>query len=548
MNNRIKTISIFISIFFLILLSRLFYWQIIKGQEIKEKSTKQNYKLTKTIPQRGKILTSDNFPIVSNQINYQLSIYKPNLKEDLNQIFTKIGQINPEFILTNQKLIDDFKNKPNQKWLTFPTLFREEDIEKLNFPGLIFDRIDNRFYPENDLGKNIFGIIGKNIEGDRLGYGGLEAYYNKQLQGKPGYSWTSKDATGQTVLSKKGWQKPSVDGRNLVTSINRSIQSQAENVLKDGIEKFSADSGSISIIEPKTGAIIAMISLVSTSSATRSAQHNAVIADLFEPGSVFKPLIVSMALEKKSIDTNFICEKCNQSRTIGQYTITNWDNETHPNSSLQDIIKNSDNIGMSYIISRLGLTNFQDFYNKLGLNQKTGIDLQGEAKALTKNSWAEIDLATASFGQGIAVTQLKMLQLFNAIANDGFLVQPKIVNYMEENGKKIYSKNKEPIRVFSADTTQKIKNILKYSVENGVVSKFKSDNIEVCAKSGTAQVAVKGGYENSQTIASYIGFSPCQNPKYTMIITIYNPRTSPWGSSTAAPLWFDLAKIIPNLL
>lgn len=548
MNNRIKTLSIFISIFFLILFFRLFYWQIIKGQEIKEKSVKQNYKLTKTIPERGKILTSDNFPIVGNQVNYQLSIYKPNLKDDINQTFTKIGEINPKFIADNQKTINDFKNNSNQKWLTFPTLFSQEESKKLNLDGLIFDRIDNRFYPESDLGKNIFGIIGKNNEGNRLGYGGLEAYYNKQLQGKPGYSWTSKDATGQTVLSKKGWQKPSVDGRDLATSINRSIQTQAENVLQNGIENFSADSGSISIIEPKTGAIIAMATLVSTSSATRSAQHNAVISDLFEPGSVFKPLIVSMALEKKSIDTNFICEKCGSSRPIGQYTITNWDNETHPNSSLQDIIKNSDNIGMSYIISRLGLSNFQFFYNKLGLNQKTGIDLQGEAKALTKTSWPEIDLATASFGQGIAVTQLKMLQLFNTIANDGFLVQPKIVNYMKENDKKIYPKIKESTQVFSSDTTQKVKKILKYSVENGVVSKFKPDNIEVCAKSGTAQVAIKGGYENSQTVASYIGFSPCDNPKYTMIVTIYNPRTSPWGSSTAAPLWFDLAKVIPNLL
>lgn len=548
MNNRIKTLSIFISLSFLILISRLFYWQIIKGQEIKEKSIKQNYKLTKTVPQRGEIITSDNFPIVTNQINYQLSIYKPNLKKDLNEIFNDIGTVNQDFLLTNKQLIDDFKNNSNQKWLTFPTLFTKEESEKIVSPGLTFERIDNRFYPENELGKNIFGVIGKNTEGNKLGYGGLEAYYNKQLQGQPGFSWTSKDATGKTVLSKKGWQKTSVDGRDLIISINRSIQHQAEIVLKEGIEKYSADSGSITIIEPSSGAIIAITSLDSTFSATRSTQHNAAITDLFEPGSVFKPLIVSMALEQKSIDTNFVCNKCDQSRTIGEYSITNWDNETHPNSSLQDIIKNSDNIGMSYIISRLGLSNFKLFYNKLGLNQKTGIDLQGEAKAPSKTYWPEIDLATASFGQGIAVTQLKMLQLFNVIANDGYLVQPKIVSSMKENEKTIYSKTKEPVQIFSLDTTQKVKNILKYSVENGAVAKFKPDNIEVCAKSGTAQVAVMGGYKDSQTIASYIGFSPCNNPKYTMIVTIYNPRTSPWGSSTAAPLWFDLAKVIPNLL
>lgn len=548
MVNRIKNLSIAISVFFLIILIRLFYWQIIKGAEIKEKSVLQTYKLVKTVPQRGKILTSDNFPVVSNQVNYQLSIYKPSLKEDFDQIINKINSVKTDFITLNKDQIESFKNNQNQKWYTFPSLFTDKQVEQLNNPGLVFDRIDNRFYPEGELGRSIFGIIGKNSQGNSLGYGGLEAYYNKQLQGKPGYAWVSKDATGQTIFSQKGWQKTSNDGRDLITSINRSVQSIVEEKLKDGLEKYSADSGSITIIEPKTGAIIAMTSLESSFSATKSIEHNAVVSDLFEPGSVFKPLVVAMALEKKAIDTNYICEKCGSPRPIGQYTITNWNNETNPNSTLQDIIKNSDNIGMSYIISRLGLNNFQEYYTKLGLNQKTGIDLQGEAKNPTKNSWPEIDLATASFGQGIAVTQIKMLQMFNSIANDGYLVQPKILNYMDEKGKLIYSKPKEPVQVFSLDTTQKVKKILKYSVENGVVATMKPKNIEVCAKSGTAQVAVKGGYTDTQTIASYIGFSPCDNPKFTMIITIYNPRTSPWGSSTAAPMWYDLAKVIPNLI
>lgn len=255
-----------------------------------------------------------------------------------------------------------------------------------------------------------------------------------------------------------------------------------------------------------------------------------------------------MALDTKSINTDYVCTQCDRPHVIGQYNISNWDSETHPNSSLQDIIKNSDNIGMSYIIGKLGLKNFLSYYQKLGLSQKTGIDLQGEAKPSVKTEWPEIDLATASFGQGIVVTQVNMLQAFNTIANDGVLVKPKVANYLTENDKIIKNKNQTEIKVFSQETINDIKSILKYSVENGVVSKFKPQNLEVCAKSGTAQIAIDGKYTDSSTIASYIGFSPCNNPKFTMIVTINNPKTSPWGSSTAAPIWYELASKLNDLL
>jgi cell division protein FtsI/penicillin-binding protein 2 len=301
-------------------------------------------------------------------------------------------------------------------------------------------------------------------------------------------------------------------------------------------------------MEPKTGAIIAMTSLSSTSSATTSSIRNPAISDLFEPGSIFKPIIVSMALDTKSIDTNYICTQCNRPNVIGKYFISNWNDELHPNSSLQNIIKNSDNIGMSHIISKLGLKNFLNYYQKLGLSQKTGIDLQGEAKPSLKTEWPEIDLATASFGQGIVVTQINMLQAFNTIANNGILVKPKVINYFTEGNKTIKNKNQKETKIFSDQTIKDIKSILKYSVENGVVNQFKPKNLEVCAKSGTAQIAIDGKYTDSSTIASYIGFSPCDNPKFTMIVTINNPKTSPWGSSTAAPIWYELASKLNDLL
>jgi len=548
LKTRSKILSIALTFCFITISFRLFYWQVIKSSELKEKVINQTYKLEKTIPERGKIYSSDNFPLVLNETTYQVSIYKPNLKDELDNILNKIDQILPNFKLENNILIDKFKNNPNQKWITFTSYFNEDQKKQLEIPGLEFQQIEKRYYPENMMTKDILGIISKDYNGSQIGYGGLEAFYQKQLKGKTGFIWAPQDATGKTILNKKSWSSESVNGRDIYTNINRSAQFYVEKLLQEGINKFSADSGSITLLEPKTGAIIAMASLNSTSSATISSIRNPAISDLFEPGSIFKPIIISMALDSKSIDTNYICTKCDRTNIIGKYFISNWNNEFHPNSSLQDIIKNSDNIGMSHIINKLGLKNFLNYYQKLGLSQKTGIDLQGEAKPSLKTEWPEIDLATASFGQGIVVTQINMLQAFNVIANDGILVKPKVVNYFTEGDKIIKNNNKIEKEVFNKKTIEDVKTILKYSVENGVVSQFKPKNLEVCAKSGTAQIAINGKYTDSSTIASYIGFSPCNNPKFTMIVTINNPKTSPWGSSTAAPIWYELASKLNDLL
>lgn len=546
--QRSKTLLFTLVLFYFLVLGRLFYWQVVKGPVLKEKALSQTYKLQKKLPQRGQIFTSDGYPLVLNQKKYQLSIYKPNLEEDITPTISKIEQIKPDFSDVDKNTINFLLSNENQKWQTFSTLFDKSDMESLAKPGLVFEEINKRFYPENSLANNILGIVGKNSLGNDIGYGGLEGYYNKQLKGKTGFSWITKDATGKTILTKKSWRSEDYNGLDLHTSIDRRIQYHIEKVLNRGIEEFSADSGSVTVMESSTGSILGMASLVATDSATPSALKNPAISDLFEPGSIFKPLVVAMALDSDSIGKNFICTICDRPRVIGEYTINNWNFETHPDSSLFDIIKNSDNIGMSSIIAKLGKDKFLGYYKKLGLDQKTGIDLQGEAKAPLKQYWPEIDLATASFGQGISVTQINMLQAFNSIANDGRLVKPRVVTKIDDNGKLTSPHPPDTADVFTQETMVTLKEILKYSVENSAVDRFRPENLEVCAKSGTAQVAVKGSYTDSSTIASYIGFSPCINPKFTMIVTINNPKSSPWGSSTAAPIWFELASILNNLL
>ena len=554
-SKRISFLGTAIFVYFLIIGLRLYYWQIIKSNELKKEAIKQTHKLEEIKPSRGKIYSFDNFPLVQNENSYLLSIYKPNLKEDLKEILQKIDQIHPDFSEENKILLDKFQSNDQQKWITLPTPLKKENADQLSqVSGLSFQKSFFRFYPEDKLASTLLGQLAKNESGLIIGYDGLEGYYNRQLEGKSGYIWQNKDAKGETNLSEKTWHLPATNGQDLFTYINRSIQFEVEQKLQQGIEKFQADSAFAIIMEPQTGGIIAASATFSSSMATQSAEiHNPIISTLFEPGSIFKPLVVSIALDSQGINRDFICKQCNQAITIGKYTINNWDKKFHPDSNLKDVIKNSDNIGMSYIIKEIGLDKFLDYYQKLGLNKKTGIDLQGEINPKVKQNWPEIDLATASFGQGIAITPILMLSAFNSIANDGYLIKPSVVKQTSAQSalgstKPFVKLIQKGNKIFDQKTIEEIKNILEYSVNSAAIAHLKTTNSSVCAKSGTSQVVIKGVYSEDETTASYIGFSPCQNPKFTMLVTVKNPKTSPWGVSTAAPIWYEIADRLDILL
>jgi len=542
--NSPRIVLLLLYLGFAAITAKLFFLQILSDRQLNLQ--KQTFRISKENPTRGKIISFDGHTLAANQDIYLLSIYKPNLKTSLDQITQKIIQVKPEFN-ENQSLINNFRQNDNQKWITFPTKFSHQETETLqSIPGIEFEHKLDRYYPQSDSFSVITGrLVVSNNKTTALG--GLEAYYHQALSGKTGFFYTYHDALGNTIFPQKSWRINKTDGYDLHTTIYSKIQYFARQTLVQGISKYNADSGSITIIEPKSGKIIAMVAIESTESA-KPVSVNPVIASTFEPGSVFKPLVVAMALDSGSITTDFICHQCHTPPVINGNVINNWDNQVHPNSNLKDIIKNSDNIGMTSIIQQIGLKKFLAYYDRLELSRKTGIDLQGESRSAKKDYWSDIDLAAASFGQGFAVTQLKMVQVFNAIANEGLIVQPYLVDYLANLNTVSHSKHTPSKRVFSQNSTQEVKSILQYSVDNSVLAQIKPSDLEVCAKSGTAQVAIGGKYTDSSTVASYVGFYPCQNPLFTMIVTLNNPKSSPWGSSTAAPIWFEIASRIRFLL
>lgn len=540
--KRVKLFNYFVIAFFVGSLIKIFNIQIINGHIYKRQSHKQSYQLNKIQPDRGLIFSSDGIPLVSNQTKYQISLYKPNMTASNNDFIDLFSSLVDE---TDNALIQTFFSNQNQLWISLNTYLDQNQINQLQkIDGIVITPIQIRFYPESALAKDLTGFLSQNRHGLLTGYDGLEGYYNQRLTGRTGFIWQTRDAVGQSVFSQLNWSKPKIDGTSLHTSIDKYIQFVVEEELSQGLVNYQAESISAVVMESLNGAIVAM----STKEASPSAiAKNRVITDLYEPGSIFKPITVSIALDSLSIDKDFICQKCNQDRFIDGHQITNWDFQNHPDSNLKDIIKNSDNIGMSYIMDEIDFDIFLKYASQLGLNQKTGIDLQGESKPkFDKSYWSALEIATASFGQGFAITNIQMLTAFNSIAANGQLFSPRVVSSFQDQHKTKTNPVKSK-QVFSKTTTDYIKTLLKNNVDNSNLSKLNTTKLDVCGKTGTAQVAKDGQY-GQDTNASFIAFFPCTNPLYTISVTVRYPKTSPWGDSTAAPIWFKIAQKIDQKL
>ena len=544
--------------------ARLFYWQVVNGDKLAAQAISQTIQVKEILPERGRIYASDNFPIVLNEKNYLFYAWLPEINIDLDLLSKKLAPIiaagregeDEKDILkeTEDKLSGLFKNERGVRWICLDKNVNEEQkktILEFGIPGLSFEEKDGRFYPEGSMAAHLVGFLGQDKMGRQTGYFGLEGYYDRQLKG-----WGGTESGNEGILAKlsflRGQSGPeSKSGRNIHLFINRTAQYIVEEELEKGIVKYGAKSGWVVLIEPKTGGVLALAAYPKFDPKNYSQYEaklypNSVISETFEPGSIFKPFIVAAALEEKVIDENDKCDICDGPITIGEYRIETWNKEYHPDATVSEILKYSDNVGMVWIGNRLKLDNILDYLQKYGFGQKTTIDLEGEVgiNLRDKKDWYPIDVATSTFGQGIAVTPIQMTTAFNALANGGVIVPPRLMQKVSEVSSNNTTWQYEPAkgkRILSEETTNQLKEMLISAVNDGEAKWTRLKNYTVAGKTGTAQIAIKGEYDEDKTIASFIGYVPADNPKFTMLVSLVEPSSSQWGSETAAPLWFDIA-------
>ncbi len=537
----------FILVFaFAVIVVRLFYWQVVKAQELYLLGQSQYGTTIKIIPKRGEIKTSDGFPIVADKISFLLFANPKEIK-DKKKVIDSLSQVTDIDIasVSAELSLDRF-------WVPLKLVSPEdkEKIDKLKLSGIGFEKQYSRFYPEASMAAHLLGFVGKDNLGEDKGYFGVEGYYDRLLKGKQGIAVQIQDANGRPILAATNSNVEAVDGSSLILNINRSVQFIAEEKLKEGIDKYRASGGMVGIMEPKTGNIIAMASFPSFSPSSYqdysdSLYKNPFISNIYEPGSTFKPLVMSGALDSKLVKPETRCPICTGPVEVGGYEIHTWNDKYYKDENIIEIIQRSDNVGMVYVAEKLGVDRMVKYLTRFGVGDTTGVDLQGEvsSKLSPKNNWYPVDLVTKGFGQGISITPIELLDAFSAIANKGIRMEPHVVAAVQTpDGKTIKIFPKVLGSPISEETAKVMTEILVNAVNRGEASWARLKGYRIAGKTGTASIPIKGYYATDQTIASFIGFAPADDPKFVMLVILDRPTASIYGSETAAPIFFDIAK------
>ncbi|MDP3733542.1 MAG: penicillin-binding protein 2, partial [Candidatus Daviesbacteria bacterium] len=477
---RIYLIKIFFLIFFFSILARLFYWQVVKADFLQAKGENQHFKDTAVEAERGKIFFADKANLASS--NPTFSLYglpkiipqeeKLKMSYLLAKIFTNdLSQIDVEAKDILNSLQQDLYWVPIKKGLDQKT---KKKIEDLNLTGIGFNTTSNRFYPEGSSSAHLLGFVGSDAKGGQKGYFGLEGFYEGELRGTPGFLRHEKDALGLPILIGKFLANEANNGKDLLLNIDRTVQFTVEEALKQGLEKYGAKAASAVVMDPRTGAILALASFPNYDPAkyysfSSDYYKNPIVADTYEPGSTFKVLVMAAALNEELVTPDTTCDICAGPVQLGGFAIRTWNNKYYPQTSMKDVIIHSDNTGMVFVGQKLGLDKFHSYLESFGFGESSDIDLQDESfpDIRPKNEWREIDLATASFGQGIAITPMQMIRAVAAIANKGYLMEPHVVAEIKDEKSTFEIKPKVIRQVIKENTAKIMTEMMVKAVDEG---------------------------------------------------------------------------------
>lgn len=506
-------------------------------------------------PERGEIFDRDGHLLAGNQTVYEIGIdlqavrdpyslamaASTHLGKDYDTVYSSI--LNPpagiSFLVVENfaspQAVDELKAL-------------QEDLEEGENPtpslaGMEFHPRLHRSYPEKALASNLIGFV--NHEG--RGYFGVEEKYDDLLAGNPVQVWVPTDPNRAIEIPRIP------NGTSLILTIDRDLQDATEDILLDALSEYGAQNGTIMIMDPQNGEILALASTPSldlnrfwnyTSTYQNASEYNRAISSPYEPGSVIK--IFTMAA---GLDTGLVSPSTTYLDTgsfqMGGSTIKNWDGEAWGLQTMLGCIQHSLNVCMAWLASQLGPQNFYGYMNRFGFGRLTGVDLAGEAAGRLKvpgdADWYPIDLGTNSFGQGMTATPLQILTAATAIANQGKMVAPHVLYGMLRDGHQFNVPAQymgSPIRPETAAT---LNQMLAQSLENEASAALLS-GYRIAGKTGTAQIPTPYGiYDYSQTNTSFIGWGPVDDPQFMIYIWLERPSKSIWGSETAAPVFSEVA-------
>lgn len=563
-DGRLKAIAIFFLILVMVIIVKLAVLMIVEYNFYTAMAAGVHETYSHLMPKRGSVYVQDirsheKYPLAMNRDYFLMfadtrEILDAKMAEE---IFNKLNEFFHYDEVRKGEILTGL-NKRSRPYVPIEKRVEEEVEEKvkaLKLPGIYFVRNSVRYYPEKELAASVIGFVGKDEKGNDVGHYGIEGYWNKELAGQGGFFSGAKSASGGLIPLLDWTMKPAEDGANIVLTLDRSLQYQLCERLRQAQEEYGAESATLVMMEPQTGAIRAMCSLPDFNPNLYNQVKNAAVFNNnsvftpYEPGSIFKLITMAAALnegmvvpETTFVDTGGRSEFC-------QTPIKNAMDKVYGRQTMSEVLENSVNTGMVFVVEKLGKKKFSEYMKNFGFGVKEGIELDtevsGNVDSLTKNKGDQIDCyaATASFGQGITATPLQMVTAYSVIANGGKLMKPYIVeeiNYPDGRIEKI--KPKEIRRVINDRSALLLNGMLVNVVDKGHAKQAGVRGYYIGGKTGTAQIPGPGGYIE-ETNHSFVGVAPVDDPKFVMLIKFEKPKRV-WAEATAAPLFGELANFI----
>ncbi|OGH85977.1 MAG: hypothetical protein A2493_00345 [Candidatus Magasanikbacteria bacterium RIFOXYC12_FULL_33_11] len=561
---RIKLVVLFCFVSFLFILVRLFTLMIWQHSFYTALASGSQDMYESLFPKRGEIfLESENgedlFPIAINRDFYTVYSDNRELKDEgmLQDTLDKLSQIfgydeeRKEKVLAQLRKVDDPYEPLEQK----VEEEKVDEIKALNLASIGFSRFSQRYYPEGSLAAQVVGFLGKDADGNDVGQYGLEGYWQKELAGEGGFLEGAKTAQGSWIPLAGRSLKPSEDGVDLVLTLDRSLQFEACKILEEQRLLYQAETAALIIMDPFTGAIRTMCSspMLDLNKYNQvenaEAYNNQTIYNAYEPGSVFKPLVMAAAINENVVspDTYFFDSGSVEAGCIKP--IRNANLKSYGDQTMTGILENSINVGMVFVAEKLGKENFKKYINFFGFGLKTGIELDTESSGtieslyISKREEMDCYTATASFGQGLTATPLQLASAFSVIANGGKLMRPYIVEkIIYPNGKEEITKPREIMTVLDKRVADLVAGMMVRVIDNGQGKTAAVPGYYIGGKTGTAQIAEKGIYI-TETNHTFIGLGPVDNPKFVMLVKFSKPKAS-FADSTASPTFAKIAKFM----
>lgn len=569
--SRIELLRLVFALAVLAVAGRVFTQSVLQHANFVALSQKQHLVQKDVLPKRGTIYAQNSGelqPLALSVERYDVLVVPRNIK-DKHLVARELAA---QFSLKE----DDIYNQINNDKPYLPPLTKSIDksqadaLNRKDLVGVYVTPVYTRFYPEHNGASQVVGFVNSDGQGNY----GLEGYYDSIINGYKGSVTAEKDNKGRYITIQN--EQAAQNGSSLVTTIDINVQYKAQQLIEQAVADYRAQSGQLIVLDPKTGGVLALAAtptydpngyadavqkIIDDNKNIKDPKEqkdplsiflNPLISQVYEPGSIIKPLVVTAGLDTDKFKPDTEAGTFGASVTVQGYEIHTAQNKAFGKENITDVLIHSDNVAMVSIANQLGNDLINQYFSAFGLGTKTSIDLAGETSGTVAaaKDWRDINRATMAFGQGLSVTPLQIATAYLAIARGGELVQPHIVQkIVDSTGKEKAVETKTIRRVMKPETAAMLKVMLQAVVDKGYENSVKLPDYTLAGKTGTAQIPdPNGGYLKDDFVHSFAGFGPVGDPRFVILVKLDRPKGVQFAGSSAGPTFQKMAKYLFNYL